>query len=75
MSAKHDVSKRPKGLFHVVLEEAQVGDEVVYHIGEFAGGPHKKDAFTTYENGHCFLYQRKIGQALFEYTARKRAKK
>lgn len=75
MSAKHDVSRRPQGLFHVVLEEAQVGDEILYHMGEFAGGPHKKDAFNTYEDGRCFLYQRKIRDGVFEYIAKKRGKK
>jgi hypothetical protein len=72
MSQRHDVSKRPQGLFHIVMGEAQAGDEVIYHRGAYAAGPHKKDAYDTYCNGQCTLYQRKLGKDLFEYVAKKK---
>ena len=71
MSTRHDVSKRPEGLFSVAMAEAQAGDEVVYHVGPHAGGPHKRDAAAAYEAGKCVLYQRKLGGGRFEYIAKK----
>lgn len=75
MSERHDISKRPEGLFHHALSEAQVGDEIIYHVGPHAAGPHKKDAYETYSDGHCILYQRRIRRSLFEYVAKKRGRK
>jgi hypothetical protein len=53
------------------MAEAQAGDEVVYHVGPHAGGPHKRDAAAAYEAGKCVLYQRKLGGGRFEYIAKK----
>lgn len=75
MSTRHDISKRPEGIFGLVLHEAEVGDEVVYHVGQYAIGPHKKEAFNAYTEGKCILYQRKIGRGQFEYVAKKKGKK
>jgi hypothetical protein len=72
MSTRHDISKRPEGLFDDVMYEAEAGDEVVYHVGHYAGGPHKKEAAAAYEKGKCLLYQRKLGEGRFEYIARKK---
>jgi hypothetical protein len=49
----------------------QRGDEVVYHIGEYASGKHKADALQLYKEGKCILYQRKLGAGKFAYIARK----
>jgi hypothetical protein len=53
------------------MAEAQAGDEVIYHVGQHAGGPHKKEALAAYEAGKCVLYQRKLGGGRFEYIAKK----
>ena len=71
MSARHDVSRRPEGLFAVVFSEAAAGDEVIYHVGPHAAGPHKSEAAAAYEAGKCVLYQRKLGGGKFEYIAKK----
>ena len=72
MSTRHDVTKRPDGFFQVVLEEAEPDDEIIYHVGEFASGPHKKAAYNAHLAKQCILYQRKREDGLFEYTARKK---
>lgn len=69
---RHNISRRPEGLFSVVFSKAVAGDEVVYHVGQCAGGPHKKEAYEAYTNGRCVLYQRKLGGGRFEYIAKKR---
>jgi hypothetical protein len=74
MSTRHDVSKRPEGLFSAAMAEAQAGDEVVYHVGQYAGGPHKKEAAAAHEAGNCLLYQRRLGGGRFEYIAKKKGK-
>ncbi|CAB4190201.1 hypothetical protein UFOVP1202_36 [uncultured Caudovirales phage] len=75
MSTRHDISNRPEGIFGLVLQEAAVGDEVIYHVGPHASGPHKREAFSTYTEGKCILYQRKLGAGNFEYIAKKKGKK
>ena len=67
-----DVSKRPAGLLGLMLEEAEIKDEVIYHIGYYAAGPHKKDAYELYKQGKCVLYQRKQENGFFQYIAQKR---
>lgn len=42
MSTRHDISKRPEGIFGLMLHEAEAGDEVIYPVGQYAIGPHKK---------------------------------
>jgi hypothetical protein len=55
----------------VVFSEAAAGDEVIYHVGPHAAGPHKREALAAYEAGKCVLYQRKLGGGRFEYIAKK----
>ena len=69
------ISKKGKGEFPVALEEAAVGDEIVYHIGKYAGGPHKDDALQAALSGKCFIVQRRLGQELFSYIAVKASAK
>lgn len=66
-----DISKRSKGIFHATLKGADVGDEIVYHIGLFASGPHRLEAYGNYSVGLCVLYQRRLGKAKFAYIAKK----
>ena len=67
-----NIAREGAGTFPVALAEALPGDEIVYHIGRHAGGPHKSDAGKAYEEGRCLLYQRRLGPGLFKYCARKR---
>lgn len=67
-----DISKRPAGLLPLTLDEAEVGDEIIYHIGYYAAGPHRKEAYVLYEQGKCVLYQRKLDGGFYEYIAQKK---
>jgi hypothetical protein len=65
-----DITKDRTGMFGHALEAAHPGDEIVYHVGEYAGGFHKRDAAAAAEAGLCILYQKRVGR-LFAYIARK----
>lgn len=57
-------------MFDHALAGAEPGDEIIYRVGEHAGGPHRRDAFRAEQRGVCLLYQRRVG-AIFAYIARK----
>lgn len=61
--------------FMTALKNAEEGDELLYHIGEWCGGPHKRIALDCAEAGKCFLYQRRRGETQFEYIAKKPKRK
>ena len=69
--AQINITSEPEGMFIHALENAMRGDEIVYHIGPYASGPHKKHALRQATVGTCIIYQRKIGRGQFEYCARK----
>tara|TARA_R110000868_G_scaffold143171_2_gene360988 strand:+ start:6031 stop:6285 length:255 start_codon:yes stop_codon:yes gene_type:complete len=69
------ISRQGKGTFPASLEEAAVGDEIIYHVGKYASGPHKDDALQAALNGKCFIFQRRLGQELFSYVAVKASAK
>lgn len=69
--AEIDITKKGRGAFASALGGAEVGDEIVYHIGEFAGGEHKHIAMASCESGLCVLYQRRDGDRRFIYIAKK----
>lgn len=71
--AQVDITKQGRGMFGRALDEAHPGEEIVYHIGEHAAGPHKRDALAASEAGQCLLYQRRVGD-LFAYVAKKPSK-
>lgn len=66
-----DISKRGKGIFHQTMKAADVGDEIVYYIGPFLGGPHRFEAAGNYKAGLCILYQRRLAKNKFAYIAKK----
>jgi len=68
---EHNITKEQRGTLHTVLESIKRGDEVIYHVGEYASGKHKADALDLYNQGKCILYQRKLGDGNFAYIARK----
>jgi hypothetical protein len=71
LMAQIDVSNEDRGAFSAALVNAEVGDEIIYHIGEWAAGNHKGQAMAAYEAGLCVLYQRKEGPRQFAYIAKK----
>lgn len=68
--AQIDITKQRTGMFVHALADAQPGDEIIYRVGEYAGGCHKHDAAAAAEAKLCLLYQRRDGK-LFAYIARK----
>lgn len=59
------------------LARADVGDEIVYHIGFHCMDPEKltrnemaKRAWQAYERGDVLLYQRRIGKDELHYIAK-----
>ena len=68
---EYNIVKDQRGVLHIMLDSMKRGDEVVYHIGEYAGGKHKADAMELYNQGKCILFQRKLGPGKFAYVARK----
>lgn len=69
------IARQGKGTFPTSLEGAAVGDEIIYHVGKYASGPHKDDALQAALNGKCFIFQRRLGQELFSYVAVKASSK
>lgn len=68
---EYNIVKDQRGVLHTMLDSMKRGDEVVYHIGEYAAGKHKADALELYNQGKCILYQRKLEPFKFAYIARK----
>lgn len=68
--AQIDITKQRMGMFVHALADAEPGDEIIYHLGEYAGGCHKHDAAAAAEAKLCILYQRRA-EKLFAYIARK----
>ena len=75
MMAQHDITHTRPGAFRTVLANAEPGDEIIYHIGEFCAGPHKAVALDSAEAGMCILYQRRGEKKKFLYIARKPKRK
>lgn len=69
------IARQGKGTFPTSLEEAAVGDEIIYHVGPYASGPHKADALRAALEGKCFILQRKMGNGKFSYIAVKATEK
>jgi hypothetical protein len=70
-----DISKEGKGAFAATLASAEPGDEITYHVGEFAGGPHREPAYTAYERGQVILVQRRLEPRRFAFLAIRTRKK
>lgn len=71
--AQIDITNERSGMFMQALLKAEPGDEIVYHIGQYAAGAHKADALAAADGGQCFLYQRKV-DGRFTYIAKKSRK-
>ena len=70
-----DVTKEPAGAFRKAVKSAKPGDEITYHVGEFSSGPHKKDAYASYERGEVLLVQRRLEPRRFAFLAIRTRKK
>jgi hypothetical protein len=66
-----NISKEGKGAFSAALANSNIGDEIIYHIGEYCSGEHKHKAMGASEAGLCILYQRKEAPRRFIYIAKK----
>ena len=64
-----DITKRKQGAFWTYLIEGQIGDRIVYHVGEHCGGLHRKDARQAQEQGKCMLFCKRVGEGRFAYLA------
>jgi len=73
--AQHDITNTRPGAFRTVLANADPGDEIIYHVGEFCAGPHKAVALDSAEAGMCILYQRRGERRNFVYIAKKTKRK
>tara|TARA_R110000823_G_scaffold216748_4_gene346257 strand:+ start:468 stop:686 length:219 start_codon:yes stop_codon:yes gene_type:complete len=64
-----DVAKSPRGSFDAAVATAAAGDEIIYHVGEFAGGAHRREAYAAYEAGKVVLVQKRVAPKLFRFVA------
>jgi hypothetical protein len=62
---------KPDALYRA-LAEAQKGDRIVYHIGQFCGGLHRHAAARAETEKRCFLFCKRSYGSVFEYLAVKR---
>lgn len=65
-----DVSKGRAGAFDNALLASSVGDEIVYWVGLFCGGPHRENAWRAYEAEFVVLYTRREKRG-FQYIAKR----
>ncbi len=57
-------NERAQRMFMQALMKAEPGDEIVYHIGQYAAGVHKADALAAADGGQCFLTSAKSMEGL-----------
>jgi hypothetical protein len=62
---------KPDALY-TALAEAQKGDRIVYHIGQFCGGLHRHAAARAETDKLVFLFCKRAYGGTFEYLAVKR---
>jgi hypothetical protein len=58
--------------FERALAEAQKGDRIVYHVGQFCGGIHRHAAAKAETDKLVFLFCKREGVEQFAYLAVKR---
>jgi altronate dehydratase len=71
MKAAIDITKEPTGGFSAALDIAKHGDHIIYHVGEYCGGVHKKAAMAASDAGWVTLCQRRKYGGQFEYIAQR----
>ena len=60
------------GAFERALAEAQKGDRIVYHVGQFCGGIYRHAAAKAETDKLVFLFCKREGVEQFAYLAVKR---
>ena len=70
-----DVTGERAGAFEETLASIDVGERIIYHIGEHCAGAHRVAARSAYEGGRVTLSLRKRSKHLFEYIAIKIAER
>lgn len=68
-SERIDITGIRQGAFDATVANAPDGSRILYHLGEYCAGPHKKDARTAYKDGRVVLAIRKRSKCQFEYLA------
>ena len=58
--------------FERALAEAQKGDRIVYHVGQYCGGMHRHAAARAETDKLVFLFCKREGVEQFAYLAVKR---
>jgi len=73
MSSTIYITKETKpNAFERALAEAQKGDRIVYHVGQYCGGMHRHAAAKAETNKLVFLFCKRDGVEQFAYLAVKR---
>jgi hypothetical protein len=57
--------------FSYLLRTTAVGEEIVYHEGPHCDGEYANDAWKAYEDGRVVLYQRRMGDGIYKYCAKR----
>jgi len=66
------ICEKKPGAFERALAEAQKGDRIVYHVGQYCGGIHRHAAARAETDKLVFLFCKREGVEQFAYLAVKR---
>lgn len=61
------ITNEPEGALAQAISDAAKGDRIVYHIGAFCAGRHRRDAAKAYEAGVGLLCCRRVRAGAFAY--------
>jgi len=64
-----DVSGERAGAFETALASIDIGERIIYHVGEYCAGAHRMAARSAYEDGLVTLCLRRRSKHRFEYIA------
>lgn len=66
------ITNEPEGALAQAISDAARGDRIVYHVGAFCAGRHKRDAAKASEAGAGLLCCRRVRDGVFAYMVVKR---
>lgn len=64
-----DITQMARGEFAGVVDVADPGDWIIYHVGAHCGGAHRHHAREAYEAGLVVLTSRRRDSKVFEHIA------
>lgn len=67
-----DITKQKQGCFWNALADADKGDQIIYHIGDYCGGVHRRDAANAAAQNKCLLFCKRADNGAFAYLVVKR---